>query len=469
MSYYFTSDNNFGPYQFIVNPIPGQGTHTTIQDAINSAVAINGINQSVIAIYPGVYTENLNFPNSVGSLILTLVGINPEQVNNAPANGSLQIRGVHTTTNNSNSCNITFENISLIDNVSTTYFFNGIFSLLFNNSAVAQLSTTTAFNLYSASTLFFNNSSFNSSSGSFIVDNSVGNIYFVNSNLYFGNGSTTTINSTMLSISNSNLFGNFIFGKSSGTSFTISSKNSNFTNLYNTSATITLNATANNSSFTDCYFSSGTSFPALSIASSTICNLFGATKISSTASPVISGSGTLIYDPIAFEASGNSITVSTQTPLSFGPNLSVQSITLNGGTALGAYITGTYTPTITGATTAGTTTYTGASAKYIKIGTLVYIYGGVSWSAATGTGIIVLGGLPFTIASASGIAQEPGIQLYSTLTITGATQIYGLTQFNTTNVNIIGVNVATGTSINTSLAANTNNSIAFVGVYQSNT
>ena len=340
---------------------------------------------------------------------------------------------------------------------------------MFNNSAVAQLSTTTAFNLYSASTLFFNNSSFNSSSGSFIVDNSVGNIYFVNSNLYFGNGSTTTINSTMLSISNSNLFGNFIFGKSSGTSFTISSKNSNFTNLYNTSATITLNATANNSSFTDCYFSSGTSFPALSIASSTICNLFGATKISSTASPVISGSGTLIYDPIAFEASGNSITVSTQTPLSFGPNLSVQSITLNGGTALGAYITGTYTPTITGATTAGTTTYTGASAKYIKIGTLVYIYGGVSWSAATGTGIIVLGGLPFTIASASGIAQEPGIQLYSTLTITGATQIYGLTQFNTTNVNIIGVNVATGTSINTSLAANTNNSIAFVGVYQSNT
>lgn len=54
MAYYSTGDNNFGVAKWIVDPVPGQGTHTTIQTAINTASS-----GDVIAIRPGTYTEDI--------------------------------------------------------------------------------------------------------------------------------------------------------------------------------------------------------------------------------------------------------------------------------------------------------------------------------------------------------------------------------------------------------------------------
>jgi len=59
------------------------------------------------------------------------------------------------------------------------------------------------------------------------------------------------------------------------------------------------------------------------------------------------------------------------------------------------YEEGTFTPTITGATTAGTTTYTDQIGLYTKIGRQVSVNIDVRASAATGTGFILIGGLPF--------------------------------------------------------------------------
>lgn len=47
---------------------------------------------------------------------------------------------------------------------------------------------------------------------------------------------------------------------------------------------------------------------------------------------------------------------------------------------------GTYVPTYTGTTTAGVTTYTTQAGSYIRLGTLVLVWGQVVWTAATGTG-----------------------------------------------------------------------------------
>ena len=62
------------------------------------------------------------------------------------------------------------------------------------------------------------------------------------------------------------------------------------------------------------------------------------------------------------------------------------------------YEEGTWTPTVYGASTAGTTTYTGQSGTYTKIGRLVTAYFDVAISAATGTGNLFIGGFPFASA-----------------------------------------------------------------------
>jgi hypothetical protein len=80
--------------------------------------------------------------------------------------------------------------------------------------------------------------------------------------------------------------------------------------------------------------------------------------------------------------------------------LSTGGITFNGDTAqanaLDDYEEGTWTPTLTGGTSAGTTTYNGRSADYTKIGNTVRVGFYISFTAATGTGQLRLGGLPFT-------------------------------------------------------------------------
>ncbi len=82
----------------------------------------------------------------------------------------------------------------------------------------------------------------------------------------------------------------------------------------------------------------------------------------------------------------------------FSATPSVTSITLSGGNALSAYVESTsWTPTIVGGTTAGTTTYTTQHGSYVRIGNLVWVSLFVACSAATGTGDVRIGNLPFTI------------------------------------------------------------------------
>lgn len=52
----------------------------------------------------------------------------------------------------------------------------------------------------------------------------------------------------------------------------------------------------------------------------------------------------------------------------------------------GYYAKSTYTPTYTGATTAGVTTYSVQDGAWTKHGNMIYVRGTVVWTAATGTG-----------------------------------------------------------------------------------
>ena len=86
------------------------------------------------------------------------------------------------------------------------------------------------------------------------------------------------------------------------------------------------------------------------------------------------------------------------TPASSGSGITfpaTQSASTDANT-LDDYEEGTFTPTIAGSTTAGTTTYLNQNGWYTKIGNQVTVNIFVNVSAVTGTGSLRIGGLPFT-------------------------------------------------------------------------
>ena len=81
---------------------------------------------------------------------------------------------------------------------------------------------------------------------------------------------------------------------------------------------------------------------------------------------------------------------------------------LSGGVYLGGtgsanklddYESGTWTPTITGSSTAGTMTYTDRIGRYQKVGRLVTIHFYIQGNSGTGSGNLLVGGIPFTSAN----------------------------------------------------------------------
>jgi hypothetical protein len=63
------------------------------------------------------------------------------------------------------------------------------------------------------------------------------------------------------------------------------------------------------------------------------------------------------------------------------------------------YEEGTFTPSLSGTSTAGAGTYSAQDGQYRKIGNMVYVCILIVWSAHTGTGNFQLNGLPFTLQS----------------------------------------------------------------------
>lgn len=97
------------------------------------------------------------------------------------------------------------------------------------------------------------------------------------------------------------------------------------------------------------------------------------------------------------------------------------------------YEEGTWTPTYFGASTAGTTTYTGQKGLYVKIGRTVYCECDLAWSARTGTGDGLIGGLPFTTnAYATDARALFYIGAYSGYSITGT--LSGIVQASATHI-----------------------------------
>ena len=81
-----------------------------------------------------------------------------------------------------------------------------------------------------------------------------------------------------------------------------------------------------------------------------------------------------------------------------------------GGDTLTMYDEGTWTPVISGSSTAGAGTYSVQAGSYTRIGNRVLFSAYISWSAHTGTGNMRIGGLPF--AAATGDANYGAVTVF---------------------------------------------------------
>jgi hypothetical protein len=103
-----------------------------------------------------------------------------------------------------------------------------------------------------------------------------------------------------------------------------------------------------------------------------------------------------------YGSTGN-VVMSATGELSVGNNIKFPATQVSsaGPNVLDDYEEGTFTPSIVGATTPGTATYSIAQGYYTKIGNLVTATLTLDWSSHTGTGAMRISGLPFTSSNAA--------------------------------------------------------------------
>jgi len=114
-------------------------------------------------------------------------------------------------------------------------------------------------------------------------------------------------------------------------------------------------------------------------------------------------------------------------------------VTFDGTNFINNYSTGTWTPTVVGTTTAGTTTYTTQQGYYTKIGNLVWCSLVIVITGATGTGAARFGSLPFTSNNTTGNAEIGAMTISATGWAWGAALTSSSFQIiqNSTNANYI--------------------------------
>lgn len=112
------------------------------------------------------------------------------------------------------------------------------------------------------------------------------------------------------------------------------------------------------------------------------------------------------------------------------------------------YVEGTWTPTVSGSTTAGAGTYTVQVGRYTRIGNMVNVFVSLTWTAHTGTGNLVLTALPFTIRNITNYTPLLNTYTAGLNYPTGTITLYAVGTANTTQAPLLNTR-----DNNTNLAA----------------
>lgn len=418
------STNTFGVARWIVSPTLSNGTHTTIAGAMASASS-----GDTIWVRDGTYTENITLkagvvvtasPSDQSNPNVTVVGKWTMTVA-----GNCAIENIRLETNNDYAVEVTGSAASVV-RLRNCRVIGTNFSCLHLTSSDAG----------SAIFLNFCGGDTQTTGIAFFVVTGIGNIGITKCVQIDNTGGSTTA-STM---SAGSLNAQYSVMKIPISTSGAASLSFLYCYLYTIEINQTALTTTGTGSATVQYsqYVSGTA-SAVSIGVGTAVTLIDC-AVNSSNTNAVTGAGTLSYGPIEFTGSSSTVNVTTQTPLSIGPRIKFGNgvagaggsqimsgtgspdtavtatqgslflrvdgtspyMNTNGATAwspVAVQTTGTWTPTVTGQTTAGTTTYSTQTGNYVRVGNVVTLTCTIVYSAATGTGNLTIGGLPFTVGT----------------------------------------------------------------------
>jgi hypothetical protein len=152
----------------------------------------------------------------------------------------------------------------------------------------------------------------------------------------------------------------------------------------------------------------------------------------------IDSSGNLLVGITSTRANAGDVQVSKG--ISFPSTQSAQS----DANTLDDYEEGTWTPVISGSTTAGTGTYTAQVGTYTKIGNLVTVSAYVLLTAHTGTGNLLFTGLPFASELRTNGYQSATIGYISNLALTALNYLQAYIGSNSLDIGMIQTPVGGG-------------------------
>ena len=418
------STNTFAVAKWVVSADATQGTHTTIQSAINSASS-----GDTIFVRDGTYTENLTL--IAGITITALLGDSIER--NVKVIGKVTMTVAGTTVlagltlqTNSDFC------VAVTGANAVVLVLNQCVLLLTNNTAISYTNS----NASSGVELLYCQSNVSIGGITLFSNSSAGSLSIIGGVLL---NSVATTASTCSGSGGTTIYSCEIFG------FPISTSGTSNLQIYNS-----LIATNNPAAICITHASTGTSnliqnsslfsdtSAAISISGGSTMEVVSCTIDCNTANG-ITGAGTLTYTGINFSraASPTVINTTTLTPSrsAFGA-ISFDGMVNN----LSKFTDWTsFTPTIFGASTAGTTTYSLQNGQWMRIGNLAVVQFTISVTAATGTGNLTVGNLPFTISNTISINPQCAAGVYGLTWPGGTTQIVATGSSGTTNCIMNGV------------------------------
>lgn len=300
----------FTPY--VVDPsatIGLRGTYTTIQSAVTAASGAGG---GTVFIRPGTYTENVTLAANVN-----LVGFSTEGTGSLSGTGRTIINGklLHNTTGNVTIANLTLKtNGTYLLEVSgandSSIFLENVYFDITDNTAILHSSSGT-----SEIDIRYSEGEITAPGIAFLTKSSASDfkLYWCDIRNIGATATNSTVSAGQLAVRWSRYYQGIT---TSGTGF-ITGLDSQFDNFGAAVVPLTLAGTGTNDSFKNCFIN-GNSQACCTIAAGSTAR-FTQCCFETTASPVISGAGSVVWSDLGFDSTGRGITVTTQTPRNYIP------------------------------------------------------------------------------------------------------------------------------------------------------
>lgn len=355
-----TSDNNYGPTKYIVNPVAGLGTHTTIAAAVTAASSTNGD----IVIYPGTYTENVTGFNGLRLIGMETVGVIIKGKISMAVAGTVTLENLTTNTNGDYSISLTGTSAAGIRVKNCIITPNDHAAILCSNSNAGS-----GIEVYDCS-------------GSPVVG--FGFFDMSNSSIFLGN-CYFDVGSDAVSSTASTVSGGFLYARHSRFNSPITTSSTGALQMNHcivdcgasNATAVTAGGSGSHTSYNNIFLSGSAS--AISVGN----NLTSVNDtVNSSNTNAVTGAGSLARSNMTFTGSSSLVNTTTVTNVP----------STGAATALTSF-----TPTITGSTGNPTPTYVTQLGRYTRDGNLIFFNINLIVSALTGgTGNFQINGLPFT-------------------------------------------------------------------------